>query len=115
MRGLRLRAHVSSKGIRLARGFHAVDDSAETREEVFPLIAELEPRIDTTFLAKAQAYPKVRAKGQIYLYQMAWYLHLKEVALRVAKPADSLYVIAGTFGTKKRRAEAETALHEVCD
>ena len=60
-------------------------------------------------------HPKVRAKGQMYLYQMAWYLHLKEVALRVAKPADSLYVIAGTFGTKKRRVEAETALHEVCD
>lgn len=115
MRGMRLRTHVSSKGIRLARGFHAVDDSNETRGEVFPLVAELAPRIDTTFLAKSQAYETVRAKGEMYLYKLAWYLHFKEIATRVSGPDDTLYVIAGTFGTRKRQAEAEAALRDVCN
>ena len=46
---------------------------------------------------------------------MAWYLHFKEIATRVSGPDDTLYVIAGTFGTRKRQAEAEAALRDVCN
>ncbi|GAA1174230.1 hypothetical protein GCM10009584_14290 [Ornithinimicrobium humiphilum] len=114
MEGLRLRAEVTATGVTLPRGFHAVDDSNATRGQMFELIAEQAPRFDTTFLLKAGAYPRVKAEGEMRLYKLAWYLHFKEIALQVSNRGDRLYVIAGTFGTKQRRSQAEAALHDVC-
>lgn len=51
----------------------------------------------------------------MYLYQMAWYLHFKEIARQVSEQSDHLYVIVGEFGTAKRREQAKTALQNVCD
>lgn len=112
--GLRLRAGVESKGLNLPKGFHAINDSNQTRGEMFSLIAEQAPRIDTTFLCKANAYPYVRERGQMYLYKMAWFQHFKYVAPRVATKDDTLYVVAGTFGTRSRQTQATAALTDVC-
>lgn len=114
MQGLRLRADVTEQGVHLPRGFHAVNDSTRTRTQMFDVIRQQAPRIDTTFLYKDGAYPAVRAKGQMHLYKMAWYLHFKEIALQVARPSDRLFVVVGTFGTSARRSEAKSALHDVC-
>lgn len=114
MEGLRLRTRVTGKGVGLARGFHAVDDSHTTRNEMFAAITVQAPRFDTTFLLKSGAYPRIRAAGEMRLYKLAWFLHFKEVAVRVSDPDDKLFVIAGTFGTKSRKTQAEAALAEVC-
>lgn len=114
MEGLRLRAAVTSQGVKLPRGFHAVNDSALTRDQMFAAVAAQAPRFDTTFLRKAGAYPNVRAAGEMRLYKLAWYLHFKEVAHQVSGPRDHLYVVAATFGTKKRQSQAEAALEDVC-
>lgn len=114
MEGLRLRADVTAKGISLPRGFHAVDDSHATRDQMFAVIADQAPRFDTTFLLKSQAYGRVQASGEMRLYKLAWYLHFKEIAMQVSAPKDRLFVIAGTFGTKTRRTQAELALADVC-
>jgi hypothetical protein len=113
MAGLRLRAQLADR-IRLPRGFHAVNDSRATRDEMYNLIASQAPRFDTTFLLKSNAYRHARDEGQMRLYRLAWFLHFKEIALQVSAPGDRLYVIAATFGTKKRQAQAETALQDVC-
>lgn len=114
MDGLRLRADVTGSGVSLARGFHAVDDSHATRGQMFEVLAAQAPRIDTTFLRKAGAYSRVKAAGEMRLYKMAWYLHFKEIALQVSNAHDRLFVIAGTFGTRQRRTQAESALADVC-
>lgn len=113
--GLLLRAAMEAKGLNLPRGFHAVDDSNVTRGEMFDLIANQAPRFDTTFLCKANAYDYVRARGQMYLYKMAWYQHLKYVAPEVSRAGDTLYVIVGTFGTRARATQARAAVRDVCD
>jgi len=113
-RGLATRAGLSALGLYLPGGFHAKNDTTATRQAMFDLIKESSPRFDMTFLCKPNAYPLVKNRGQMYLYKMAWYLHLKEVAMRVASPADKLYVVAGTFGTKRRATEAREALADVC-
>lgn len=41
-------------------------------------------------------------------------LHFKEIARQIASKGDRLIVVAGTFGTHKRRAQAEAALADVC-
>lgn len=114
MEGLELRSAVTASGVNLARGFHAVDDSNVTRGQMYGVIANQAPRIDTTFLRKAGAYSRVKAAGEMRLYKMAWFLHFKEIALQVSKYDDKLYVIAGTFGTRQRRTQAEAALADVC-
>lgn len=114
MQGVRLRAEVTAAGVQLARGFHAVDDSNVTRSQMFALLGEQSPRFDTTFLHKASAYDRVKAAGEMRLYKMAWFLHLKEIAKRVSSPSDTLWVIAGTFGTKARSTQARAALEDVC-
>lgn len=110
-----LRTGLAEKGFQLPGGFHAKNDSVATRNEMFAVIRDLAPRVDTTFLYKPNAYPSVQAKGQMYLYKLAWYLHIKEVALRVSTPNNSLVIIAGSFGTKERATQARNAIQDVCN
>jgi hypothetical protein len=112
--GLRLRLAHARAGVDLPRGYHAVDDAKITRQEVFDVIAVQAPRFDVTFLAKKYAYPEVKAKGDIYLYRLAWFLHFKEIAKRVVRPGDTLYVIVATLGTGARKKAFNEAIRDVC-
>jgi len=114
MQATQLRFKHAGQGIDLPSGYHAKDDSHSTRAEVYKVIADQSPRFDTTFLAKANAYPNVRARGDSYLYQMAWYLHFKEVAKRVTDSGDTLHVAVATLGTKARKRAFQQAINEVC-
>lgn len=117
--GLALRAaaegRLSSSERTFASGFHAVDDSARTRHEVYAEIARQEPRFDATLLYKPNANRDVRERGEMYLYQLAWYLHLKFVVKEVAKPGDHVIVVVATLGTSRRRNEARAAIRDVCE
>lgn len=112
--GFDLRVRLAASGLDLPQGFHAVNDSTATRNAVYQELMWHVARVDTTFLYKESAYPSVRARGQDYLYRLAWYLHFKQIALQVSNPGDTLYVIAATFGTRSRAATARAALAEVC-
>lgn len=107
-----LRASLASSG--LANGFHACADSNKTRSKVFEMIRGQQPRFDTTFLYKANAYPDVREKGGLYLYKLAWHLHVKQVALQVSDPGDELVIVAAEFGTARMRQTVDEAVNEVC-
>lgn len=109
-----MRAELEKNGLSLPRGFHAVNDANRTRNDVYRVIKEQAPRFDATFLWKAKAYPAVRARGQMYLYKMAWFLHFKEIARQVSDEGDTLYVIVGTFGTAARKTAAIAAVRDVC-
>lgn len=91
-----------------------MDDRRQTRDEVYQVIKEQAPRFDTTFLEKAKAYPGVKAKGQTYLYQLAWYLHFKEISRQVTTPGDTLYVAVATLGTAARKTAFRQAIENVC-
>lgn len=112
--GMRLRAELERGGVRLPNGVHAKHDGWAVRGRVFDELSWHGPRIDVTLLYKPNAYRGVRSKGEMYLYRLAWYLHFKEVAVRVSKAGDHVYVIASSFGTKRRAIEARDALHDVC-
>lgn len=112
--GHQLRCRLEQRGVRLPKGLHAKNDSKATRTEVFSLIRRQSPRIDTTFLLKEKAFPQVRRKGPIRLYQMAWYLHFKEIALRVTSPGDTLFVVVGSLQTSNKRDAIRHALEDVC-
>lgn len=114
LEGLHLRARCAKEGIKLERGFHAVDDSAKTRSEMFAEIRRQAPRFDATFLYKENAYPEVKREGPMRLYKMAWFLHLKEIALRVSQPEDELFIIVAEFGTKSTKRAAVEAVEDVC-
>lgn len=111
---IQLRFRHADQGVALPAGYHAKDDSHATRAEVYKVIGEQAPRFDVTFLAKAKAYPYVRARGESYLYQMAWYLHFKEVAKFVTDAGDTLHVAVATLGTKARKRAFQQAIDEVC-
>lgn len=113
--GLHLRAQMANKDVKLTKGFHACDDSNKTRSEMFAEIQKQAPRFDTTFLYKANAYPSIKNAGSMRLYKMAWFLHLKEIAVRVSKPGDELFVIVAEFGTKRVRNTAYEAVKDVCE
>lgn len=114
MQGLQLRAELEQGGVNLPRGLHAKNDSHRTRDDVFDLIRLQSPRFDTTFLYKANAYGRVKDAGPTRLYKLAWYLHFKEIALRVSKPGDTLYVVAASLTTHRKTMNARDALSEVC-
>lgn len=113
--GLHLRAKGAKAGIKLTKGFHACDDSNKTRNEMFSEIKNQAPRFDTTFLYKSNAYQNVKEQGPMRLYKMAWYMHLKQIALQVSEPNDELYVVVAEFGTKGFRQAAHDAVSDVCN
>lgn len=82
---------------------------------MFRLIKEQAPRFDATFLEKANAYSDVKDKGPMYLYRLAWFIHLKKIALEVSEPDDELFVIVAEFGTKSIRRAAFEAVEKVCE
>lgn len=112
--GMRLRCHLESRGIRLPRGMHAKNDSHATRCEVFDLIRAQGPRFDTTFLLKQKAFDRVRQAGQVRLYKLAWYLHLKEIARQVSSRGDRVFVIVGSLQTHNKRDAIRHAIEDVC-
>ncbi len=114
-KGVELRTRLAASGLQVTGGFHAIKDSIATRNEMFETIRDLGPRFDTTFLYKPNAYDYVKARGQMHLYKMAWYLHIKEVAVRVSNRNDNLVIIAGSFGTKERAKQAHEAIKDVCN
>lgn len=112
--GMSLRAALERQGVSTERGFHAYKDSWKTKGEVYELLKTQQVRFDITLLAKSNAYDSVRERGEMYLYKLAWFLHIKEVVQRVSTTADLVYIIVGTFGTKERAAQAKAAIHDVC-
>jgi hypothetical protein len=60
-----------------------------------------------------------KRKAQLHLqnehsfYKMAWYLHFKYVAPRIAHRSDRLFVAAASLGTKKKRGAFHTAVDDV--
>jgi hypothetical protein len=87
---LKLRRDLGWKGIHLDRVFHATEDQQAVRDEVFGLLSEMDFRVDATILEKCKAQPHLRSEER--LYKMAWYLHFKHVAPRVAGPSDQMFV-----------------------
>jgi hypothetical protein len=110
----RMRFGHAQVGVQVAKGYHAADDTRGTRREVYEVIRQQAPRFDMTFLEKQHAYPGVKAKGQAYLYQLAWYLHFKEIAKQVTSPGDTLYVAVATLGTAARKTAFSAAIDHVC-
>ena len=106
----RMRLAHSAAGFENSKGYHAKDDSRAARSDVYALIQQQAPRFDTTFLAKSKAYGNVRARGQAYLYQLAWYLHFKEIARQVTGPGDTLHVAVATLGTAARKTAFQQAI-----
>lgn len=117
--GLSLRASLAAgqngrPGVALPKGFHAVQDTWATKTAMFTAIKEQQPRFDSTFLMKANAYERVRTLGEMHLYKMAWFLHFKHLARQVSKSGDTLVVVVATLGTKARQREADAALRDIC-
>ncbi|MBN6052452.1 hypothetical protein JYK22_10965, partial [Nonomuraea sp. RK-328] len=112
--GFKLRCDLERRGVSLPRGLHAKDDSHATRDEMFHLIGRQRPRVDVTFLCKANAHPSVRERPH-WLYKLAWLSHFKNTIEQVSTPGDTVYVIAATLTTNRRIMNARAALAEVCE
>lgn len=110
-----LRASVEADGHRLPKGFHAKNDMWGIRAPMLSLLAQQAPRVDATFLYKANAYDYVKARGWEYLYKYAWFMHLRYLCEHVFGPDDHLYVVVATLGTNKRQTIAREAVQDVCD
>jgi hypothetical protein len=108
---LELRRELAWQGRYLDRTFHATEDEQAIRDEVFALLASAPFRVDATILEKRKAQPHLQFESG--LYKMAWYLHFKHVAPRLATPADRLMVTAASLGTKKKRGLFHQAVEQV--
>ncbi len=106
-----LRRTLTWQGINLAKPFHATEDPPAVRAAVFDLLKRAPIRVDATVLEKRKAEPQLR--GELELYKMAWFLHFKFVAPRVATSQDRLLVVAASLGTKKTRRLFSAAVDDV--
>lgn len=108
---LTLRRELGWKGHHLDRVFHATEDPQAIRDEVFALLSAHDFRVDATILEKRKAQPHLQDGPS--LYRMAWYLHFKHVAPRIANQSDRMFVVASRLGTKKARGALHSAVDQV--
>lgn len=113
--GLEFRARMEANGVRTERGFHAIDDTRQTRVEVMKILGDHTPRVDVTLLHKPSAYDWVKQRGQIGLYKMAWYLHFKYLATNIMNPDDEYVVVISSIGTAAFNKQATEAIQDVCN
>ena len=113
--GLALRCQLEAEGVSIPRGFHAVNDSARTRREVLSIIKRQYPRIDTTFLSKSGAYPRLRTYTKAYLYKLSLFMHLKYVVPQVFVQGGRVFVILGSLQTAGKREAVKDAVADVCN
>lgn len=109
----KLRCALETSGIPLVHGFHAQQDKFQIRSQVFNLILQSRPVFDFTFLNKANAIASVKAKGDLGLYKLAWYLHFQYIARRYLEQNVRLIVIVADLHTKARKAQIRSALNDV--
>ena len=112
--GLELRCRLEARGVSVPQGFHAVNDSGQTRHEVFAVLRSQRPRFDATFLAKSEAQRHLRTAPKTYMYKLALYLHLKWIIPRVAPTQGTVYVVLGSLQTAGKRQSVHAAVSDVC-
>jgi hypothetical protein len=110
---LALRRGLGWKGLHLDSVFHASYDPQAVRDEVFNLLQVSYFRVDATIVEKRKTQPHLQSERA--LYKMAWYLHFKFVAQKIANRSDRLFVTAASLGTKKKRAAFHAAVDDVVD
>jgi hypothetical protein len=111
----KLRCELEVSGISIKEGFHATNDRWAIRDKIFNLITSEPPRFDFTFLNKENAYPSVKAKGDLHLYGLAWGMHLRTIAQQVASAEDVIYCIMGDIQTKAKKREIEFVVKEIAE
>ncbi|HKP74491.1 MAG TPA: DUF3800 domain-containing protein [Longimicrobiaceae bacterium] len=106
---LQLRREMAWDGLGLASEFHAATDAQAVRDRVFSALLPFAFRIDATILEKSKAFPRSRSTDEQF-YRSAWFLHLKQLAQRVAAEGDELLIVGAALGTKKKRQSLHAAV-----
>lgn len=109
---LRLRRDIAWEGHGTDSEFHATTDAQAVRDRVFAILQAHDFRVDATIMEKAKANPQTRGSDERF-YKLAWYLHMKHVAPRVARAPDELFVVGASLGVKKKRAVMHQAIKDV--
>jgi uncharacterized protein DUF3800 len=106
-----LRRDLVWRGYELPAAFHAAEDAQAVRDDVFDVIQAAKFRVDATVFEKAKAMPHLQSEAR--LYKMAWFLHFKYVAPRIASRTDRLMVTAAAISTKRKRQWFHAAVQDV--
>lgn len=109
---LELRREMAWEGL-LLDGFHAADDKQPVRDRVFEEISNCDGlRFDATILDKRKTIEKYR-RDPILFYKLAWYLHFKFVAPRIAGSNDQLLVFASSLLINRKKKAVREAVESV--
>lgn len=107
---LALRRELAWEGVLLDQ-LHATSDRQHVRDRAFELIANTDLRYDVTILDKRKAKDELRA-DPLYFYKLAWYLHFKYVAAKIADSNDELLVVASSLQIKRKRKTTKAAVRD---
>ncbi|MEA2582120.1 MAG: hypothetical protein QOF33_205 [Thermomicrobiales bacterium] len=89
------------QGTELTDAFHATTEKQAVRDEVYRLLGQHDFRVDATVFEKPKAMPHLQKDDTFY--ELAWYLHMKHVAPRVAKQGDDLMVAGASAAAARNR------------
>lgn len=110
-----LRMKLGQNGTNLENGFHAKDDSIQTRDEMLSLIATTGVEIRATLFNKNNAFPRIKERGDLWLYKYAIFRHLDHIIARCTLPTDKITIIAAHIDLKAKREKLRFALEDVND
>jgi hypothetical protein len=111
--GAYVRARASRSEIE--NGFHAYNDSTGAKEALFSAMDGLRIRYAATFMAKANAFSRVRVRPKIWLYKYTLFRHLQTIIPAVSKPGDDVHVVAAHINMDAKREAVSYAVKDVCN
>jgi len=92
--------------------FHATDDPPGVRRRVFGTMKAYPFRVDVSVFEKARIDPRYHGDAAGF-YGLAWFLHMRYVAPRIAAPGDRVLVVGASLGTKAMRNSFLSAVQSV--
>lgn len=98
----------------ILNGFHAYNDSRNTRKEFFDLITDHPAQYEATFMTKGNAFDYVRTRPKIWMYKYTLYRHLQQVVPPLRARFDVVHVVAAHINMDAKQAAVRHALDDVC-
>jgi hypothetical protein len=109
---LELRRELAWQGVEVDGHFHATTETQAVRDRVYATLQPFDFIVDSTILQKSKAMPHTRHTDEAF-YGLAWWLHMRYLAPRIAGPGDELIVFGASVGTHARRVKFHGAVKDV--
>lgn len=98
----------------ILNGFHAYNDSRDTRTAFFNMMADNPAHYEATFMLKENAFGYVKQRPKIWMYKYTLFRHLQQVIASLRAQVDTINVVAAHINMDAKQDAVRHSIEDVC-